>query len=240
MNNKKNLFIIIVVFFITGFITSIQFKQQPNRTDIVTMKNIYEGKQEIENEKLEIEKLKSTMKELNEKLEVYNTSNYNVNDVITSLENELEKNKILSGEKNLQGPGVRIYMKDSDKYIPGQNINNFIIHNSDVLQIINDLRAAGAETIAINGSQISWNSQIDCNGATIKVDNKIYAPPFIIEAIGDPIQLEAALNAPDSIIQLMKIWNIQIHITKVDNIKIKRIESIPRCKFLETAEEGEN
>lgn len=240
MNHKKKFFVIIFIFFITGFITSIQFKQQPNRTDIVTIRNIYERKQAIENKKLEIAKLKSTIKELNEKLEFYNTSNYNVDDVITSLESELEKNKILSGQKNLQGPGVRIYMKDSDQYVPGQNINNFIIHNSDVLQIINDLRAAGAEIIAINGSQISWNSQIDCNGATIKVDNKIYAPPFMIEAIGDPIQLEAALNAPNSIIQLMKIWNIQIHIAKVDNIKIKRIESIPQYKFLKITEEGEN
>ncbi|RBP45559.1 DUF881 domain-containing protein [Garciella nitratireducens] len=240
MDNKKNFFIIIIIFFITGLITGIQFKQQPSKTDIITMKNIYERKQAIENEKLEIEKLRSTIKHLDEKLEKYNASDYNVDEVIISLQSELEKIKILIGEKDLEGPGIRIYMKDSDKYVQGQNINNFIIHNSDVLEVINDLKAAGAESIAINGSQIVWNSQIDCNGATIKVDDKIYAPPFIIEAIGDPDQLEAALNSPNSIVQLMKIWNIQVHITKVDNIKIKKRESAPQYKFLKIAEEGES
>ncbi|SJZ33451.1 DUF881 domain-containing protein [Garciella nitratireducens] len=240
MDNKKNFFIIIIIFFITGLITGIQFKQQPSKTDIITMKNIYERKQAIENEKLEIEKLRSTIEHLDEKLEKYNASDYNVDEVIISLQSELEKIKILIGEKDLEGPGIRIYMKDSDKYVQGQNINNFIIHNSDVLEVINDLKAAGAESIAINGSQIVWNSQIDCNGATIKVDDKIYAPPFIIEAIGDPDQLEAALNSPNSIVQLMKIWNIQVHITKVDNIKIKKRESAPQYKFLKIAEEGES
>ena len=42
--------------------------------------------------------------------------------------------------RDLEGPGIRIVMEDSEQYADGQNINNFIIHNSDVLQIINDLK----------------------------------------------------------------------------------------------------
>ena len=51
-------------------------------------------------------------------------------------------------------------MEDKEQYADGQNINNFIIHNSDVLQIINDQRA-GAERITINGYPISWHSKIE-------------------------------------------------------------------------------
>lgn len=239
MENKKKFLFIIFIFFITGFITSIQFKQEIGRTDIITMKNIYEEQQNLENIKVEMEKLNDTIEELEKKVENYSNTDYNAEDIILSLEDELRKSRIITGQKDLQGPGIRIHMQDSEKYVEGQNINNFIIHNSDVLQIINDLRAAKAERIAINGTQVHWESEIDCNGATIKVDEEIYAPPFIIEAIGNPTQLEAALNAPDSIIQLMKIWNIQIYIQKLDNIVIQGREDIPDYEYLKIVEEGE-
>src|SRR5699024_5474394 len=201
--------------FVTGFITSIQFKQEIGRTDIITMKNIYDEQQNIENIKIEITKLNDMIKELEKKIKDYSDMDYNVEDIIFSLENDLKKSRIITGQEDLQGPGIRIQMKDSEKYTEGKDVNNFIIHNSDVLQIINDSRAAAPERLAINGTQIYWGSEIDCNGATIKVDEEIYAPPFIIEAIGNPTQLDVALNAPDSIIQFMKIWDIQIQIQKV-------------------------
>lgn len=239
MGNNKKLWIIILIFIVTGIMTSIQFKQDTSRTDIITIKSLYEDQKNIDNEKLELEKLNKKVEKLEEKLDSYNREEYKVEDIISSLRKELEANRIVAGFRDLEGPGIRIEMEDSDQFEEGQNLNNFIIHNSDVLQIINDLKVGGAERISINGSPILWHSEIDCNGATIKVEQDIFAPPFVIEAIGDPQKLEGILKAPDGIIQLMEIWDIQIDIKKEKNIAIKGIQSVPSYKYLKKVKEGE-
>jgi uncharacterized protein YlxW (UPF0749 family) len=237
MGNINKLWIIVAIFIITGFITGTQFKHDQSSSDIITIRSLYEEKKNIENEQSEIDRLNNSINELTDKLESYYSDEYEVEDIIKSLENDLKWNRVLAGQRETQGPGVRIHMEDSLQYEEGQNENNFIIHNSDILQIINDLRGAGAERIAINGAPISWNSKIDCNGATIKVGNEIFAPPFIIEAIGEPEKLESILTAPEGIIQLMRLWDIQIYISKQDNILIKGVPNIQEYKYLKIVEE---
>ncbi len=239
MGNKNKLFIIIIIFIIAGFITGAQFKQNQGSSDIITIRSLYEDQKSIQNEQIEIERLNKSLIDLSEKLESYYGEEYDVDDIIDSLEHDLKINRILAGQEERRGPGIRIRMEDSLQYEEGQNLNNFIIHNSDILQIINDLRGAGAERIAINGVPVVWNSKIDCNGATIKIGREIFAPPFIIEAIGDPERLESILMAPESIIQLMRLWDIQIYISKKSNISIKGINFIPQFEHLKIAEEGD-
>ena len=55
----------------------------------------------------------------------------------------------------------------------------------NMLRIVNELRAAGAEAISINDQRLIGTSEIRCSGPTITVNGKIFAPPFIIKAIGD-------------------------------------------------------
>ena len=239
MEKNRKLFIIVIIFIIAGFITGAQFKENQGSSDIITIRSLYEEQKSIQNEQLEIERLNKSLIELSDKLETYYGEVYDVDDIIDSLRKDLITNKILAGQEEISGPGIRIRMEDSLEYAEGQNINNYIIHNSDILQIINDLRGAGAKRIAINGAPIIWNSKIDCNGATIKVGREIFAPPFIIEAIGNPEKLEGILMSPDSIIHLMKLWDIRIHISKRSNITIKGIDYIPRFEYLQIAEEGD-
>ena len=68
MGNKNRIWIIVFIFIVTGITTGMQFKQNNNSTDIVTMRSIVEDQKNIENEKLEIARLKSTIGELEENL----------------------------------------------------------------------------------------------------------------------------------------------------------------------------
>ena len=52
---------------------------------------------------------------------------------------------------------------------PRENPNLYIIHDDDLLRVINELRAAGAEGIAINGERIVAMSEIRCAGPTLSV-----------------------------------------------------------------------
>jgi len=65
-----------------------------------------------------------------------------------------------------------------------------MIHYSNILYIVNDLRSAGAEAISVNGIRVVSTSDIRCAGSIILVNTRRLAPPYTINAIGDPETLE--------------------------------------------------
>jgi uncharacterized protein YlxW (UPF0749 family) len=82
----------------------------------------------------------------------------------------------------------------------------YVIHDADILNIVNELRAAGAEAISINDERVTATSNIRCGGPTINIDGKRHAVPFVIKAIGNPRTLEAGATAPSGYIDLMEYY----------------------------------
>ena len=88
---------------------------------------------------------------------------------------------------NVKGTGVSVLIEDSLKPIQsGENPNLYVIHDEDILRIVNELRAGGAEAIAINDQRLIGTSEIRCSGPTITVNGKVFGAPFTVKAIGDP------------------------------------------------------
>ena len=74
-----------------------------------------------------------------------------------------------------------------------------LIHDTDINQVVNELRAAGAEAIAVNTQRLVATSAVRTAGPTVLVNNRPEAAPFVIKAIGDPKTLAGALNIPGGI-----------------------------------------
>lgn len=65
---------------------------------------------------------------------------------------EIVRLKAFAGDFEMHGKGIKLVLDDSKiASKPGENPNLYIIHDDDLLRVINELRAAGAEAIAING-----------------------------------------------------------------------------------------
>lgn len=193
--------------------------------NIITPKVIDDYKAEIDNQKRLTNEYKENIIELETKLENYGSDTTNFETVENELYNELQKYDIIMGRIDLSGPGVEIVMSDSIQDLAEiEELNlaqsDLIIHNFDVLEIINELRYAGAEVVAINGHQLTWNSNIDCVGPVIHIDNFIAGSPFRIQAIGDQEQMMATLESLDSYIEWLRFRTINITINKRNNINI--------------------
>ena len=75
-------------------------------------------------------------------------------------------------------------MKDSLKPIQsGENPNLYVIHDEDILRIVNELRAGGAEAIAINDQRLIGTSEIRCSGPTITVNGKGFGAPLQLKRL---------------------------------------------------------
>ncbi len=72
----------------------------------------------------------------------YKEAKKNGNESIqTLMQKELEEVKELSGYSTVTGPGITITMRDSERELKdGQNPNDLIIHDIDILRVLNDLK----------------------------------------------------------------------------------------------------
>ncbi len=114
----------------------------------------------------------------------------------SELKEELDRARIEAGISELSGSGVEVTLNDSNFSLkPGENPNLYVLHDEDVLRVLNEIRAAGAEAISINGQRLLATTEIRCTGPTIVLNkNKRLAPPYVITAIGNPDTLESSLK----------------------------------------------
>ena len=152
---------------------------------------------------------------------------------------ELQNVKMGAGLVPLAGPGVEVIIDDSKRPTkPGENPNLYLIHDDDILKVINELRAAGAEAISINGQRLIASSEIRCAGPTLSVNNTRYSPPYEIRAIGDPATLESSLKLRGGVIETLQFWGIQVAVKKQDIVKIPAYKGSFHFQYAKPEEEG--
>ena len=64
--------------------------------------------------------------------------------------------------------------------------NLLLVHDTDLISVVNELKNAGAEAISINEQRLITTSAIECDGNIIKVNGEKVGAPFTIKAIGLP------------------------------------------------------
>lgn len=113
------------------------------------------------------------------------------------LNESLQQTKDFAGLTEIEGPGIIITLRDAQgAQMDGVSQGNNIIHDIDVLKVVNELWAAGAEAIAVNGHRVVSHTSFRCVGPVIHVDNVPIASPVTIRAIGDPATLRGGMTLP--------------------------------------------
>lgn len=125
---------------------------------------------------------------------------------------ELQRAQVLAGLTKVKGPGVVITLNDSKRPArPGENQDVYLIHAEDLLTTVNELRAAGAEAVSVNGQRVVANSAIRCVGPIILVNTTKIAPPIVIEAIGSQNDL-LQVNMRGGVLDSLRAWGIDVEI----------------------------
>lgn len=203
---KNNPKLVLTLFsIIIGIFIATQMKLNVESYAPVTIKSIQVTKEEINQLKEEIKELDKIEKEKIQELEKLKNVSQGDEDIIDVLYKDLKFNMAKAGYSDLEGPGIEITMYDNpSNHIVGFSVSDDIIHDVDILNILNDLRIAGAEAISINDERVISSSEIKCGGPIIKLNQRSLATPFKIKAIGDPKLLMAAVNAPGTYGDILK------------------------------------
>ncbi|MET1013755.1 MAG: DUF881 domain-containing protein [Paenisporosarcina sp.] len=135
-----------------------------------------------------------------------------------SLIKEAEDLRLLLGDIPSTGEGVKVQLQDAEYDPVSENPNDYIVHESHVFKVLNELKISGAEAIAINGQRLHANSYIKCNGPVITIDGKQFPAPFVIEAIGDSEVLIPSLELSGGVLD--QLINDNIIVTIEENNKV--------------------
>ncbi|MBQ6000115.1 MAG: DUF881 domain-containing protein [Clostridia bacterium] len=214
-------FLVCILF---GFLVSMQFKSVKVSNNTITSSQLRAeelqsllNKERAKNQELYEELLRSK-----DDLSSYRQMALQSGDYAAVLNSELTRAQLAAGFTDVVGPGLIITMSDSAGQITesGADSNYYIIHDNDILQVVNELRDAGAEAISINGERLLATSEIRCAGSTISVNNNRYVAPYVICAIGDAEGMSSALRMRGGVIEQLAIWGIQIELQKSDEVLI--------------------
>lgn len=95
----------------------------------------------------------------------------------------------------VSGPGVQITLSDAPTgQVPaGATPDDLVIHQQDIEDTMNALWSGGAEAMTVQGVRVTDRTVIRCIGNVILVDGTSFSPPYVIQAIGDPAALHAAV-----------------------------------------------
>lgn len=151
-------------------------------------------------------------------------------------EAEITLNNNLLGKTDLMGQGIEMTLKDDpdatrESIGVFDDISDHIIHDADLRYIVNELKNAGAEAIAINGQRVVNTTAITCIGNVIKVNDEKTTSPFTIKAIGLSESL-AGIDRPGSYIELLREKGIVVTIKKSNSIQIQKYAGAISAKYM--------
>ncbi|WP_102493885.1 DUF881 domain-containing protein [Selenomonas felix] len=226
---RRGGWLIALVCVLIGFMVAVQFRTAQDAKGSLSQQRI----EEISDRLLQTEHERD---ELSEELHKMQTA-------AVSTDNQQDKDllRYRAALVPLEGEGVVVRMDDSTKPVKaGENPNLYVIHDDDLLRVVNELRAAGAEAIAINGQRLTGTSEIRCAGPTLSVNNVRSSAPFEIRAIGDKKSLENALRMRGGVAETLGVWGIQLDIKASNDVYIPPYRgSIRQSYARETAEREE-
>ncbi len=134
---------------------------------------------------------------------------------VQGLQAEVRQVKSLAGYASLTGSGIIVKMYDA----PGGYTNDYIVHDADVRDVINEMLAAGAVGIAVGNQRMTAISSVRCAGSVILVNQKqIAVNPVVIEVVGEPDILGSSLDLIKNTLEATK--GIRIVIEQVPQITL--------------------
>lgn len=225
--------IIGLMFFILTLIIFMQFKTI-SYTDINALETMQEGELRAELTAIKT-KYTETMEQLKETLAMIKEYEETINsdkEAAVLLESELEKSRNLLGKNAVRGEGIIVTLTDVEVGKYGK------INANDLIELVNELRASGAEAISINGHRIVNTSYIIDLEPFIGINvSKREVSPYVVKAIGDITYLESGLSQKQyGYIDTKVNGGKNVTLEKSDNIYIEAYSETLEFKYAKEVE----
>ncbi|MCR4435588.1 MAG: DUF881 domain-containing protein [Clostridiales bacterium] len=203
---------------ILGLMLAWQFKSITYNSKMASLENKREDelKDLLIAEKKKTEELSKRNAELEKENRDYENARGDDTKTVENLKKELERARIIAGLVDVKGKGLTITIDNSD------TVN---VDDTDILSVLNELRASDAQAISVNDERIVATSEVRVAGRYIMVNNKQMLAPFVIKAIAEPDKVERALKMVGGVLERLEAYQLKVNIKQEESILIPRLDS---------------
>lgn len=134
---------------------------------------------------------------------------------VSQLQREATVLRQRAGTVALEGPGVRITIREQSS-----GASPSMLADEDLLLLLNDLWASGAEVVSLNGTRLTDSSSVYRAGLNVRVGARVTQMPLVIEAIGDAENMSKGLQIPGGVLDLLNLRRIGAIVQKVNLLRI--------------------
>ena len=183
----------VVVFIVCIILVSVMLMQfrtveQTDITEIETMRES-ELRALLSDWKTRYEDVAKQLEDTNKRIEEYNKTIEDNEAAADLIDDELTESNILVGKTDVYGEGVEVTLSDGDY----SDVNA-----SHLIDLVNELRYAGAEAISINGIRILAMTDIVEMDSYILISLQRVQGPYVVKAIGDKDYMSTILQLKGS------------------------------------------
>ena len=132
---------------------------------------------------------------------------------------QLRSLQVLAGTTPVEGPGVLVTLTDP---------NGSLTYDT-LIDIVQELRDAGAEAVAVNDIRIGVATAFAERDEKITVDGTVLTPPYRIAAIGQPATLDGGLKIPGGAVDAVStIRGVKVDVARRVEVELPALARPPR------------
>ena len=188
--------------------------------------SVLKTKEKYDNTYAKVEKLEKELEELQTSASVNS-------DEANELQEKLKEYKKILGLTEVSGNGLEITLKDGDEN-QSKSVLSSIVHDGDILQVVNALRNAGADAISVNDQRIVNTSAISCIGNVVKINGEKVGAPYVIKAIGNPEWLYGGIEMNGGYVYNLRRDGVDVEVKKVKDITIPKYDGVFNATYMKT------
>lgn len=232
---------LVIIVGILGFLIAVSFNTTSRLAEATPTRSsdLVGVVRDMEEQRLDLESRLAELRDHMQELEQEAADDSGVSDTFSR---ELDQARELAGLSALHGPGVTITLGDGSEVAPGNDPNDYLIHDTDIASVVNALLAGGAEAVDVNGERVVATTPIRCAGTTILVNAARLGSPYVIVAIGEADELETAVMSDPMASLLFTTYKsqfgLQVSLTKDSDVEVAGYRGSLRPLYAAPADEG--
>jgi uncharacterized protein YlxW (UPF0749 family) len=209
---------------ILGFALAVQF-QSNSSTDSLSTAREEDLIRILDDQNSRIDRLQSQISDLQSAKQRLSDSGSNTSAARQEAQRQADALAVLSGTAPAHGPGLRISITDPQNQLKSE----------DLLDVVEELRGAGAEVIQFGPVRIGVDSAFTDSAGGVVLDGTTLQAPYLLLAIGDPKTMSTALNIPGGVVNTVGAAGGTISIDEQDSISVTQTRNPSPPKYASPA-----
>lgn len=138
-------------------------------------------------------------------------------ELLNTAARELKDLRVFAGLEAAAGPGVVVTLADPES----------VLLPSDLLAFVNELKAAGAEAIAVNGRRLAGRSGFSGDAGSAEFDGERLVAPYVVSAIGEKSGLTQAIGMPGGVAASFGTYpGVQVSVVGSDDVSVPAVQEM--------------